>query len=126
VRQSGGALARPVDRGKALLEIGPALAGKSSGDFEIAQDDGQKVVEVVRDAAGQLPHRFHFLRLTQGLLDPSSFLAFALQRFIEDAVALFALAERGERLVAFADLGGELLVGMCQHRWRGQGQRLGQ
>ena len=38
--------------------------------FEIADDHGEQVVEVVRDAAGQLADRFHFLRVTQLLLDP--------------------------------------------------------
>ena len=33
--------------------------------FEIADDDGQKIVEVVRDAAGELADAFHLLRLAQ-------------------------------------------------------------
>ena len=32
---------------------------------EIAEDDGEQIVEVVRDAAGQLAHGFHLLRLAQ-------------------------------------------------------------
>jgi hypothetical protein len=31
-----------------------------------SHDSGQQIVEVVRDAAGQLAHRFHLLRLLQG------------------------------------------------------------
>ena len=34
--------------------------------FEIADDDGQQIVEVVRDAAGELADRFQLLRLAQG------------------------------------------------------------
>ena len=34
----------------------------------VAGDDGQQVVEVVRDAARQLPDRLHALRLAQGLV----------------------------------------------------------
>src|SRR3954470_1141215 len=38
--------------------------------FEIADHHGEQVVEVVGDPAGQLADRFHFLRLTQLVLDP--------------------------------------------------------
>ena len=34
-------------------------------DFDRARDHGEHVVEVMGDAAGQLPDRFHFLRLEQ-------------------------------------------------------------
>ena len=37
--------------------------------FEVADDDGEQVVEVVRDAAGELADRLHLLRLPQLLLD---------------------------------------------------------
>ena len=33
--------------------------------FEIAHDDGQQIVEIVRNSAGQLSHRLHLLRLSQ-------------------------------------------------------------
>ena len=38
--------------------------------LHVAEDDGQEVVEVVRDAACQASHRLHLLRLAQVLLDP--------------------------------------------------------
>ena len=40
--------------------------GHPPGDqLAVAEDHGEQVVEVVRDAAGQLPDRFHLLRLPQ-------------------------------------------------------------
>ena len=41
--------------------------------FEIADDDGQQVVEVVRDAAGELADAFHLLRLPQPLFGGAPF-----------------------------------------------------
>ncbi len=38
--------------------------------FEISDDDGEQIVEVVGDAAGELPDTFHFLRLAQPLFAP--------------------------------------------------------
>jgi hypothetical protein len=37
-------------------------------DFEVAADDREQIVEVMRDTAGQLPHRFHFLALPEHVL----------------------------------------------------------
>ncbi|HEY6579079.1 MAG TPA: hypothetical protein VIY09_07130, partial [Rhizomicrobium sp.] len=34
-------------------------------EFAIADDDGQQVVEIMRDAAGELANRLHFLRLSE-------------------------------------------------------------
>ena len=36
--------------------------------INIAENDGQQIVEIVRDAAGKTPDRFHLLRLTQLLV----------------------------------------------------------
>jgi hypothetical protein len=52
--------------------------------LQIAEDDGQEIVEIVRDAAGQLSERFHFLRLTQacfGRLPPFAFRMELTRRF---------------------------------------------
>ena len=38
--------------------------------FGVALDDGQEIVEVVRDASGQLADRFHFLCLSKAQLHP--------------------------------------------------------
>ncbi len=46
---------------------------------EAAQHDGQEVVEVVRDAAGELADGFHLLRLAQRLLGPLARLVLRLQ-----------------------------------------------
>ena len=40
--------------------------------FQIAEDDRKQVVEVVRDAAGELPDGLHLLGLAQFLLDLSA------------------------------------------------------
>ncbi len=40
-------------------------------DLGIAENDGQQIVEVVRDAAGELPDGLHLLRLAQLLLGPA-------------------------------------------------------
>jgi hypothetical protein len=39
------------------------------GDSRKASDDGQQVVEIVRDSTRQLPDRFHLLRLTELFLE---------------------------------------------------------
>ena len=38
--------------------------------FQVQRDDGEQVVEIVRDTAGQIADRLHPLRLAQLLLDP--------------------------------------------------------
>ena len=55
-----------------LLEV---VSGRLVGLVEqqhvgVTGDDREQVVEVVRDAAGQLAERFHLLRLEQLLLQP--------------------------------------------------------
>src|SRR5258708_33454274 len=44
------------------LRVAGDLLGQ---DFDHADDDGQDIVEIVRDPAGKLANRVHFLRLTQ-------------------------------------------------------------
>ena len=50
--------------GRSALGFAPAL-----GDVEIAQNDHQQVVEVMRDAAGELADRLHALHLQHALVD---------------------------------------------------------
>src|SRR5581483_5425711 len=47
--------------------------------IEIADDDGEKVVEVVSDAAGELADRLHLLRLLQCRLGLEAPLRFGLE-----------------------------------------------
>ena len=58
-----------VDR---LCQIGELrVAGDAvRQQLDHAEDDGQDVVEVVSDAAGELADRLHLLRLAQLLLQP--------------------------------------------------------
>ena len=57
--------------------------------FAVAEDRGQQVVEVVRDAAGELADRLHLLRLVQLRLDVAVLLA-------PRVVAQFALDDGGQ------------------------------
>ena len=62
-RQPARALAGLPD----LLEIGrhapTSLAHLLERELAVAEDDGEQVVEIVGDAAGELADRLHFLRL---------------------------------------------------------------
>ncbi len=73
-----------------LLDVEPeGIAGAEAVQHQIrvAKDGGEHVVEVVRDAAGQPPHRFHLLGLPQLRLAES-------QRFLRLA-ALGQIADPG-------------------------------
>jgi hypothetical protein len=50
-----------------LRAVGPALQLTLRG-FEVADDDRQQIVEVVRDASGQVADGVEFLRLAQRFL----------------------------------------------------------
>ena len=50
------------------IELELLVLGALGDDVEPADDDRQQIVEVVRDAAGQLAERFHLLALPQLLL----------------------------------------------------------
>ena len=60
--QRGAALGRP-DRPIEPRQHGAVRLQHGVGHFQIAQDDRQQVVEVVRDAAGQLAHGLKALRI---------------------------------------------------------------
>ena len=97
-------------------ELGAAPdAGKGVGDapfgafiarqillkqLQIAGDNLQKIIEVVRDAAGELADGIHFLRLAQGFLGPGAlgdFLGDALfERGVQRHQRLFGLARLGD------------------------------
>ena len=47
--------------------VAPGLQA-ALGDLQIAADDGEQIVEIMRDAAGQLSDRFHLLRLPKHVL----------------------------------------------------------
>ena len=55
-----------------LLEV---AAGQQH--VAVAGDDGQQVIEIVRDAAGEPPDRFHLLRLAELLFEASALAAHA-------------------------------------------------
>ena len=90
-------------------------ARRRSGEIEIAEHDRQHVVEVVRDAAGQLADRLHLLRLPQRFLG-----LLALGHFVDQLVGAVRnhLLERAgqaaqvvDRLVALAFALGEIAGG---------------
>ena len=67
-QQGAGQLGAPFDAAHcvldALLDLGQAV-GAARDQLQVAADDLQQVVEVVRHAAGQFADRFHLLRLLQ-------------------------------------------------------------
>jgi len=62
---------RRIHEARNLIEL--TCRHASANDIDRPDDAGQKVVEVVGDAAGKLADRLHFLGLTQGLLSCSQF-----------------------------------------------------
>ena len=69
VGQRGRALGRAHRRlGVALDVLGAPLRDAGLHEVEGADDAGEQVVEIVGDAAGELAHRLHLLRLAQLLL----------------------------------------------------------
>jgi hypothetical protein len=72
LREVGADLRRCHGAGDGPIESGNALC-VLFGDFEVPGDDRQQIVEIVGDAARQLPQRLHLLRLTQLLLEDLAF-----------------------------------------------------
>ena len=62
--QIGAARGGVVDHLRDRQQLRPVRDGFGE-DFDRAGDDGENIVEVVRDAAGQLTDRFHFLGLAK-------------------------------------------------------------
>jgi hypothetical protein len=62
--QIGAAFSRLVDHPRDGDEFWPVSDGFRQ-DFDRPGDDGENVVQIVGDAAGQLTDRLHFLRLTK-------------------------------------------------------------
>src|SRR5262249_12534579 len=71
-RQLGGALHRPGDR-LDLTAAGPPGEIAAAQEIGGGTDDGQEIVEIVRDAAGELADRFHLLGLAQHFLALAAF-----------------------------------------------------
>jgi hypothetical protein len=86
----------------ALLHL--LVARQHQDQVHIALHDVQQVVEVVRDAAGQAPDRFHLLQLGDGLQR-----ALALDDFLGQAVVGL-----GQRAGAFLDARFQCLVELHQ------------
>ena len=57
----------------------PGLDNTPFGNAEIAYNDREKIVEVVRNATGQLANGFHLLRLPKGLLCHIASFGFRIQ-----------------------------------------------
>ena len=109
--------ARPVARLQNLIHVGAKLVlrpQKVLGQLRVAGDDGQEVVEIVRHAAGQAPHRLHLLRLAKFLLQllvlgnvhhhaaELADLAAFISHHADDILEPDRLAVRGDRPVAEA------------------------
>ena len=85
--------------------------------FRIAQDDGEEIVEIVRDAAGKAANSLHFLGLEKLTLEVPAFLGTAGDPFLEFFVYFPDLVFGG---AAFLDLARERLIHTGQLRRTGQ------
>jgi hypothetical protein len=68
--RSSGAISSDDCRLKPSSLLRIAVGDRRPQQERVALDDRQQVVEVVRDAAGELADRLHLLRLAQALLQP--------------------------------------------------------
>jgi len=97
IRQRCGALRGVQGRTDELHALG-ARDGTALQLFEVAENDRQQIVEIVRHAASELPDRFHFLRLPKLGLDPMAFRRVVDECDCADDPAL-SVPQRRERLV---------------------------
>ena len=74
--------------------LAPRAVEAAQGKVDAADDDGEHVVEVVRDAAGQLADRFHLLDLAELGLGGLALGGFGFQRLVRLPKLLRALAHR--------------------------------
>ena len=81
LHQRGGALGGLARRIEQALDARIVVADAARGHVDVAEDDGEHVVEVVRDAARQPADRLHLLRLTQRLLGRFAAADLLLQTF---------------------------------------------
>jgi len=74
MRQCGGALRRPLGRYNVTFGIAIAALKQARCDqLQTSRDALQQIVEIVREAAGKLSNRFHFLRLTKRFFSVNQF-----------------------------------------------------
>ncbi len=71
-REVARTLGRGADLVEALADVGRDVL-VLGGEVGLHHDHGENIVEVVRDAAGELADGLHFLRLAQLLLDLAPF-----------------------------------------------------
>ena len=107
--EGGGALGRALRGGDVAVDLAePALAQSRLHQLERAHDAREQIVEVVRDAAGELPDRFHLLRLAQRLLGllalGDRFGDARFQRLVEMLQRRFGPLARGDVLKQHRDL----------------------
>jgi hypothetical protein len=87
-------------RPESIVEVFPSLGVAAHAllqQLQIAHDDGEQVVEIVRDAAGELAHGLHLLRLAELLLHrPTLSDVFLDGDEVGDFVPLLDRRDRGE------------------------------
>ena len=117
--QRGGAPAALLGARQIFFDFDVALGEAPRREIEAADDNGEHVVEVVRDAAGQLTDRFHLAGLAQRLLGVRPPLHFRgeFARALEYAI-LQRLRERAQFLFGMIALAFALaqLVGCVRER----------
>ena len=69
-RERGGAVGGAADLLEVAAQQRVAVAGAGEREVGVAADRGEQVVEVVRDAAGELADGLHLLRLPELVLEP--------------------------------------------------------
>ncbi len=107
--EGGGAFGRALRGGNIAVDFGgTALTQPDLQQFQRADDAGEEIVEVVRDAAGELADGFHLLRLAQGFFGVLAFgdgLGHArFQRFVHALHGLIGPLARGDILKQHRDL----------------------
>ena len=109
LRELGCSLTGPTDLQDVVANAFPGLQFVQH-ERRVAQDHGQQVVEIVRDTAGEPPHRFHLLRVPELLFGASQLLR---DRFAGGDVLLqrsIAFLELQRLLLELADQGLAVLL----------------
>ena len=105
---AGGAFHRIVE---VHHHLAPRAVEAAQRKVDAADDDGEHVVEVVRDAAGELADRFHLLDLAKLGLGGLALGGLRLQRLVGLPQLLRAVADRQLELLGALGLGFEPAAG---------------
>ena len=98
------------------LNVGLAARQLALQEVKTTHDDGEHVVEVMRDAAGELSNRLHLLDVTELLLDLGAGVNFVMnplfERVVQNQEGFFRAATLGD--LAFRGLIKARIVDGCR------------